>query len=116
MSTLAPAMTIDPLRGPSESTPTVLRNDSAHPDELSRSIGFGAGGATCNPVIALAAIRAHMNVWGPRIAELAAEHPDSGESELGWLVVEELSIQAAALLHPAYVASGGRNGRLSIQT
>ncbi|UFS59163.1 transaldolase family protein [Subtercola endophyticus] len=116
MTTLSPAPTTDPLRVAAESTPTVLWNDSADPDELSRSIGFGAVGATCNPVIALAAIRAHLDVWRPRIAELAVEHPRAGESELGWMVVEELSIQAAALLHPAFVASGGRNGRLSIQT
>ncbi|GGF31280.1 transaldolase family protein [Subtercola lobariae] len=116
MSTLSPAVTADPLRVAAETTPTVLWNDSADPDELSRSIGFGAVGATCNPVIALQAIRAHLDVWGPRIAELAAENPDSGESEIGWKVVEELSIQAAAQLHPAFVASGGRNGRLSIQT
>ncbi|RFA11356.1 transaldolase [Subtercola boreus] len=116
----APASTADTdvetLRLATRSTPTALWNDSADPDELSRSIGFGAVGATCNPVIALAAIRAHMDVWGPRITQLAAEHPTAGESELGWKVVEELSVQAAAQLHPAFVASGGRNGRLSIQT
>ncbi len=95
---------------------TALWNDSADPDELAASIGFGAVGATCNPVIALTAIRNRLDVWVPRIAELAAQHPAASESELGWLAVERLSIEAAALLHPAFVASGGRNGRLSIQT
>jgi transaldolase len=107
---------VDALTTAASRFPTSLWNDSADPDELSQSIAFGAVGATCNPVIALAAIRAHIDVWGPRIVELAAMNPTAGESELGWLVVEELSIEAAAQLHPAFVASGGRNGRLSIQT
>ena len=118
MSTLTTPSVIDSsaLRRATDSFPTVLWNDSADPDELARSIAFGAVGATCNPVIALAAVKAHMDVWGPRITELAVEHPAASESELGWKVVEELSIEAARLLEPAFWASGGRNGRLSMQT
>jgi transaldolase len=97
-------------------TPTALWNDSADPDELRSSIAFGAVGATCNPVIALNAIKKRPDVWGPRLRELAAEHPTWGESQLGWQAVRELSVQAAQLLEPAFAASGGRNGRLSIQT
>jgi transaldolase len=104
------------LRRASDRFPTVLWNDSADPQELARSIEFGAVGATCNPVIALAAVKAHLDVWGPRIRQLAIEHPFAAESELGWKVVEELSIDAARLLEPAFHASGGRNGRLSVQT
>ena len=96
--------------------PTALWNDSADPDELRRSIEFGAVGATCNPVIALTAIRNHPDVWEPRLRVLAAENPTWGESELGWQAVRELSVRAAAQLLPAFEASGGRNGRLSIQT
>ena len=107
---------VSTLRRAAETLPTALWNDSADPDELTRSIEFGAVGATCNPVIALAAIRNHLDVWAPRIAELAAENPRAGEAALGWKVVEELSIQAARLLEPAFAASGGRDGRLSIQT
>jgi transaldolase len=110
------AATDGTLRRASRSLPTALWNDSADPDELTRSIEFGAVGATCNPVIALAAIRNHLDVWKPRIAELARIHPTAGEAELGWKVVEELSIDAARLLEPAFAASGGRDGRLSIQT
>ena len=105
-----------PLREAADTTPTVLWNDSADPVELRRSIAFGAVGATCNPVIALAAIRAHLDVWGPRIRALAEERPTATESQLGWAVVEELSVEAARLLEPAFAASGGRDGRLSIQT
>ncbi|MCK9919774.1 MULTISPECIES: transaldolase family protein [Microbacterium] len=112
-------MTIDtdaPLARAAATTPTSLWNDSADPDELAQSIAFGAVGATCNPVIALTAITKRPDVWGPRLRELADEHPTWGESELGWAAVRELSVAAARLLEPAFAASGGRNGRLSIQT
>jgi transaldolase len=105
-----------PLKVAARTTPTALWNDSADPVELSRSIAFGAVGATCNPVIAYAVITANLDTWVPRLRELAAEYPTAGESELGWKVVEELSVQAAKLLEPEFIASGGRNGRLSVQT
>lgn len=114
--TLTTDTPILPLALAAANTPTSLWNDSADPTELSRSIGFGAVGATCNPVIALAAITQNLATWRPRILELAAEFPAAGEAELGWKVVEELSIQAAILLEPAFRESGGRNGRLSVQT
>ena len=44
-----------PLLRMTQTTPTCLWNDSADPVELSQAIGWGAVGATCNPVIALAA-------------------------------------------------------------
>jgi transaldolase len=119
MSTItadATSTRVSPLKRSAETFPTALWNDSADPDQLRRSIAFGAVGATCNPVIALAAIKAHTDVWVPRIAELAAEMPDASESAIGWRVVEELSIEAAALLEPIFHAQGGVNGRLSIQT
>lgn len=95
---------------------TALWNDSADPVQLRRSISFGAVGATCNPVIALAAIKADLPRWSARIAELADERPTAGESEIGWRVVEELSVDAAALLEPIFDEHQGRNGRVSIQT
>jgi transaldolase len=97
-------------------TSTSLWNDSADPDELRRSISFGAVGATCNPVIAYTVIKRNPDVWVPRIRDLAVEHPTWGEAQLGWAAVKELSIEAARLLEPAFEASGGRDGRLSIQT
>lgn len=105
-----------PLRRAADTTATALWNDSADPDELAQSISFGAVGATCNPVIALAAIRNDLGRWRSRIAELASDNPTAGESAIGWMAVEELSIAAAKLLEPAFAASGGRDGRLSIQT
>jgi transaldolase len=115
MSLIA-APVLAPLARASAETPTALWNDSADPVELAQSIVFGAVGATCNPVIALAAIKAHPETWVPRLRELADTHPTWGESELGWEAVKELSVEAARLLEPAFERSGGRNGRLSIQT
>lgn len=105
-----------PLLTMTETTPTALWNDSADPRELATAIGWGAVGATCNPVIALAAIRADLPRWTQRIYELAKELPTATESELGWRVVEEVSIDAATLLEPAFEQHHGRNGRLSMQT
>jgi transaldolase len=96
--------------------PTVLWNDSATPAELAESISFGAVGATCNPVIALAAIKADLPRWTARIAELGRQLPEATESQLGWKVVEEVSLDAAKLLEPAFEKHHGYNGRLSMQT
>ncbi len=107
---------VPPLLRMARETPTSLWNDSADPRELAASIGWGAVGATCNPVIALAAVKADLPTWRRRIAELAQERPDATEDALGWAVVEELSVSAATLLEPIFAEHGGRNGRLSIQT
>ena len=118
MSMEAPPRNVveSPLLTMTRTTPTRLWNDSADPGELTAAISWGAVGATANPVIALAALRADAPRWRERLTTLAAEHPTATESELGWLAVEELSVAAAALLEPAFRASGGRDGRLSIQT
>jgi transaldolase len=104
------------LRASHEFPGTALWNDSADPTELARSIDFGAVGATCNPVIAYTVISNNLETWRPWIARIGQENPTWGESAIGWRAVEELSIQAARLLEPAFQSSGGRNGRLSIQT
>ncbi len=42
--------------------------------------------------------------------------PDATEIDLAWAVVEEMSLEAAPLLLPAFEEHGGRQGRLSMQT
>ena len=105
-----------PLLRMGQTTPTRLWNDSATPSELSAAIGWAAVGATCNPVIALAALRSDLPRWQRRIREYADEHPSASDSEIGWAMVKELSIEAAALLTDAFTEHAGRNGRLSVQT
>ena len=109
-------MTTSPLLTMTETTPTALWNDSSTLSELTTAIGWGAVGATCNPVIALAAIRSDLPRWQARIAEIAADRPTATESQIGWQVVEEVSIEAAKYLEPAFAEHDGRNGRLSMQT
>ena len=99
-----------------QTTPTMLWNDSADIDELTYSIDNGAVGATCNPVIAVGILRKEIAVWRPRIQALMRELPGATEDQIGWRVVEEMSVRAARLLEPAFAAHAGRNGRLSIQT
>ena len=108
--------TAPPLLRMARETPTRLWNDSATLSELSEAIGWGAVGATCNPVIALAALRSDLPRWQARIRKYAAEHPAAPESEIGWAMVRELSVEAASLLTDAFAEHRGRNGRLSVQT
>ena len=105
-----------PLHEMTETTPTRLWNDSADIDELKYSIENGAVGATCNPVIAVTILKKHIAEWRPRIEALLGEMPAATEDQVGWKLVEEVSIKAAKLLEPAFAAHGGRDGRLSIQT
>ncbi len=99
-----------------QTTPTCLWNDSAALDELSYSLEHGAVGATCNPVIALGILKRQMPLWRGRIEALIREIPTATEDQIGWRVVEEMSVAGAALLKPIFDQQGGRNGRLSIQT
>jgi len=105
-----------PLQQMTQTTPTCLWNDSASIAELTDSISHGAVGATCNPVIGLTALKDEMGTWKPRIAELIREMPSATEDQIGWKLIEELSVRAAELLRPAFEKHRGRNGRLSIQT
>jgi transaldolase len=107
---------LPPLLRMTRETPTSLWNDSATPSELSAAIGWGAVGATCNPVIALAALRSDLPRWRARIRAYADEHTTATESVIGWAMVKELSVEAAALLADTFTEHRGRNGRLSVQT
>jgi len=97
-------------------TATCLWNDSASVEELTYALDHGAVGATCNPVIVLDVLKLEMGSWKDRIRQLVREMPGGTESQIGWRLVEEISIRAAELLKPAFARDKGRNGRLSIQT
>jgi len=99
-----------------QTTPTVLWNDSADIDELEYAIDNGAVGVTCNPVIAVGILKKEIALWRPRIQALLGELPGATEGVIGWKLVEEMSVRAAKLLEPAFAVHAGRNGRLSIQT
>ena len=105
-----------PLFKMTQTTQTALWNDSAAIEELTYSIEHGAVGATCNPSIAVTVLKQELPFWKPRILELAKSFPQATEDEIAWMVVEEMSANAAKLLKPVFDREKGRNGRLSIQT
>jgi len=99
-----------------QTTPTVLWNDSCSIAELTYSISHGAAGATCNPVIVLNVLKLEWDVWKDRIPRIILENPSATEDEIAWKLIEEMSVKAAALLMPVFEREKGINGRLSIQT
>jgi len=105
-----------PLYEMTQTTPTCLWNDSAAIDELTYSIEHGAVGATCNPVIVVAALKKEMSLWIDRIRALIDERPTATEDQIAWQVVREMSVRSAALLEPVFEVHKGRNGRLCIQS
>ncbi len=109
-------LTASPLARTVSETPTDVWNDSCAVDELEYAVGFGAVGATANPTIVVDVWKKDPDRWASRVRELADEHSDLSERELAWAIVAEMSVRAAPLLMPAFEASGGRAGRLSVQT
>jgi transaldolase len=105
-----------PLHEMTQTTATCLWNDSAALEELEYSIGHGAVGATCNPVIVLDVLKQEIHLWKDRIAELIRQRPVATEREIAWALVEEISATRAGMLRHIFDAQKGRNGRLSIQT
>ena len=85
-----------------QTTPTCLWNDSASASELAYAIDNGAVGATCNPVIVLSVAKQERSTWMPRLQELIEVHPTATEDEVAWMLVEEISKSAAALLAPIF--------------
>ncbi len=109
-------MTESPFLYMKKNSQTVLWNDSADPKELQDALTWGIVGATCNPVIALTALKADKDHWVTRIKEYAKANPSATDDEIGWAMVKELSVNAAKLFEPEFEKQNGRNGRLSIQT
>jgi transaldolase len=105
-----------PLHKMTQTTPTVLWNDSAAIEELTYSMEHGGVGATCNPVIVVSMLKKEMARWKPRIRQLIDEFPHATEDQLGWQLVREISVESAAVLKPIFDLHQGKNGRLSIQT
>lgn len=109
-------LTDTPLGRTIAETATDIWNDSCAVDELEYAVGYGAVGATANPTIVVDVWHKEPERWERRVAELVAEQPTWSEREVAWQVVAEMSTRAAPLLLPAFEASGGRAGRLSVQT
>jgi transaldolase len=111
----AVAQQLSPLQQ-TAATATDIWNDSCAVDELTYAIEHGAVGATANPTIVHDVWKKDPNRWGARVRELAADQPTATEVDLAWAVVEEMSLDGAHLLEPAFERLAGRQGRLSMQT
>ena len=105
-----------PLGRTIATTPTDVWNDSCSVPELEYAISYGAVGATANPTIVTDVWKQDPVYWRDRVTARATELPAATEVDLAWAIVEEMSLRAAPLLRPEFEASGGRQGRLSMQT
>jgi transaldolase len=112
----APPLAGTPLGRTVATTATDIWNDSCSIPELEYAISFGAVGATANPTIVNDVWRQEPVYWRDRVQTLARRGDHLTEIDLAWAVVEEMSVRAAPLLLPAFEASAGRQGRLSMQT
>ena len=90
-------------------------NDSCTVPELAEAVEKGATGATSNPVIAFAAIKADPQAWVAVLDGLIAARPEATEEEVAWPLIEEVGRRAAAVLAPVHERTRGRKGFLSMQ-
>ena len=114
--TQAEAPASSPLAAMVRDTPTDYWNDSCAVEELQYAVARGATGATSNPTIVLEVMRKEKARWLPRLAQLIVGNPSWTEVDLTWALVEEMAVSGAAVLEPVFHATGGRKGRLSLQT
>lgn len=105
-----------PLHEMSETTPTDYWNDSCAISELEYGVEHGAVGATTNPVIVVDVLKKDFAAWEGRIKEIIAEMPTATEDDVAWKLIDEMAVEAAKLLMPAFEKTGGKKGRLSMQT
>jgi transaldolase len=51
-----------------------------------------------------------------RIRQLIADNPEATEDDIAWLINEYMAVEGAKLLEPAFKATNGQAGYISIQT
>lgn len=105
---------------PSRMRLTILRgaefwNDSCSLTELKDAVDHGATGATSNPVIVAAVVKADPKTWNPVLDAIIRTHETATEDEIAWLLIEEIGRQAANILAPVHAQTHGRQGFLSVQ-
>ena len=105
-----------PLHEMAATTPTQYLNDSCSVEELNYAIARGSIGATSNPVIVGNVLKKEMHLWRERIASVIGAHPTASETKIAWMIYEALAVNGAKLMLPVHERTGGKLGRLSIQT
>lgn len=91
-------------------------NDSCSLTELADAVQQGAVGATSNPVIVSTVLQEDQATWTPVLKKILKDNPTATEDEITWLLIEEVTRQAAALLKPVYERTKTQKGYLSAQT
>lgn len=99
-----------------DTTPTDFWNDSCSIPELKYAMGYGAVGATTNPVIVGEVLKKDMGSYEDRIKALINEINDGTEDDIAWKLNEEMAVAGAELLEPVFHETKGQKGRISIQT
>jgi len=99
-----------------EKFPTDYWNDSCSVEELTYAIERGAVGATTNPVIVGNVLDKEMHLWKDRIETMVRDMTEATEEDIAWQLNEEMAVKGAGLLKPVFDATGGKKGRISIQT
>ncbi len=97
-------------------TKTEFWNDSCSIPDLKYALGYGAVGATTNPVIVGEVLKKDMDSYRDQIKEMVSSMKKATEDEIGWALNESMAKDGAKLLEDAYEKSNGKNGYISIQT
>lgn len=95
---------------------TDIWNDSCGFEDLKYAIERGAVGATTNPMIVTAALSSELGMWESTIKNLISDNPSDNEDDIAWKIIETIGQERAKMLLPIFEKSGGKKGRLSMQT
>lgn len=103
------------LKQMTTTTPTEFWNDTCEVESLRRAVGWGATGATSNPVIVLECIKKNPSRWIEEVAKIRKQQKHFSEIEIAWELIRRLALLAMPVLRPLYDQSHGRHGRVTIQ-
>ena len=90
--------------------------DSCAKADLEYGISIGAVGATTNPTIVYQVLQKELPQWEDTIRTLFAENPTATEDDVAWMIIEKMGVRGCEMLRPAYEASNGQCGKISMQT
>ena len=98
-----------------ESTPTQFWNDTCDAKTLRRAVGWGATGATSNPILVLACVKSAPNHWARQVADIRKKEKHFSEIEIAWELIRLLAVEAFPILKSVYDETTGKAGRVTIQ-
>ncbi len=99
-----------------QTSPTSVWNDSCSISELEYSIKNGSTGATTNPSIVGQVLQQEFHLWEDHIKQIIVDNPTATEVDIAWKVNEAMALKGAEMLLPVFEKTGGKAGRMSIQT